>query len=640
MAAVAFALAALLSFPAAASALDPGALVGAVGDARCNVEEVQSANEHQLHEILSELTNTTYFRLFQVDLNRPCKFWRKPEDAGDPEEDPNAQSCSAPPFADDSGASSSSSSSSAALGGGIGASSAFGGIGPAGSDGGPEPPTMCSLDLASKDPQEMRWAPPTTPVDATLSRQEHRAVHRSADAGAADCAEEDHPEFWLDMCQTFEHADPGAEYVNLLLNPERWTGYNGSHVWSAIYDENCLRGVRSVDDMCYEERVLYRLLSGMHTAVNVHVALKAKMPKKNVPGREDWSADPARFVRQYGEHPERLRNLHFSFVVLLRALRKAAPALQAMDLTLGQDPEEDRRVRLLMRRLLDTHILSSCSNVFGAFDESALFKAAETAAKEAKGPGGAEEEAGDRGGGDVGGLVARGQPSLKSQFKGVFHNISEVMDCISCQKCKLHGKLQLLGLGTALKVLLLPEHLHGEALTRSEVVALVNTVSKFSHAILQAPRLAEAAKREQPPEGFESAGEKHRPSAEAQPEGTAVPEPPKGGRDPASPPRSSGDGLELERGRAWDEATTASLVDAAVRATAEASAAGVIGPAAELALLDAALNEDARVLVLARHYEGEAFAKRATRILDAGGGGGGRRRGEGDERWGRADAEA
>ena len=265
MAAVAFALAALLSFPAAASALDPGALVGAVGDARCNVEEVQSANEHQLHEILGELTNTTYFRLFQVDLNRPCKFWRKPEDAGDPEEDPNAQSCSAPPFADDSGASSSS-SSSAALGGGIGASSAFGGIGPAGSDGGgPEPPTMCSLDLASKDPQEMRWAPPTTPVDATLSRQEHRAVHRSADAAqGSDCAEDDHPEFWLDMCQTFEHADPGAEYVNLLLNPERWTGYNGSHVWSAIYDENCLRGVRSVDDMCYEERVLYRLLSGMH----------------------------------------------------------------------------------------------------------------------------------------------------------------------------------------------------------------------------------------------------------------------------------------------------------------------------------------------------------------------------------------
>ena len=410
MAAVAFALAAPLS-PAAASALDPGALVGAVGDARCNVEEVQSANEHQLHEILGELTNTTYFRLFQVDLNRPCKFWRKPEDAGDPEEDPNAQSCSAPPFADDSGASSSS-SSSAALGGGIGASSRSR-IGLPG-------PTAVSFPHARsgvEGPQRC-WAPPTTPW-THAERQEHRAC--TARGPGADCAEEDHPEFWLDMCA---RRRPGGGVVNLLLNPERWTGYNGSHVWSAIYDENCLRGVRSVDDMCYEERVLYRLLSGMHTAVNVHVALKAKMPKKNVPGREDWSADPARFVRQYGAHPERLRNLHFSFVVLLRALRKAAPALQAMDLTLGQDPEEDRRVRLLMRRLLDTHILSSCSNVFGAFDESALFKAAETAAKEAKGPGGAEEEeAGDRGAGASAGW-ARGATAARRASSRVFPHIS------------------------------------------------------------------------------------------------------------------------------------------------------------------------------------------------------------------------
>lgn len=52
---------------------------GEVGDAKCNVEEVESANEHQLHEILNELTNTTFFRLFQVDLTRKCKFWNKQE---------------------------------------------------------------------------------------------------------------------------------------------------------------------------------------------------------------------------------------------------------------------------------------------------------------------------------------------------------------------------------------------------------------------------------------------------------------------------------------------------------------------------------------------------------------------------------
>jgi len=45
------------------------------------------------------------------------------------------------------------------------------------------------------------------------------------------------PTFWLDMCSNI--ATNVSEYVNLQLNPERWTGYNGSHVWDAIYQENC-----------------------------------------------------------------------------------------------------------------------------------------------------------------------------------------------------------------------------------------------------------------------------------------------------------------------------------------------------------------------------------------------------------------
>ena len=77
---------------------------------------------------------------------------------------------------------------------------------------------------------------------------------------------------------------------------------------------------------------------------------------------------------------------------------------------------------------MDTPILNSCASVFEAFDESLLFR---------------EEQV---------------QPwwSLKKQFKGVFHNISRVIDCVSCQKCKLHAKVTMLGLGSALKMLLLP----------------------------------------------------------------------------------------------------------------------------------------------------------------------------------------
>lgn len=79
--------------------------------------------------------------------------------------------------------------------------------------------------------------------------------------------------------------------------------------------------------------------------------------------------------------------------------------------------------------------------------------------------------------------------SIKHSFKGVFRNISRVLDCVTCQTCKLHGKLQLLGMGAALKILLLPENKIGDALTREEIVALVNTVGKFSHAITGARKL-------------------------------------------------------------------------------------------------------------------------------------------------------
>lgn len=35
-----------------------------------------------------------------------------------------------------------------------------------------------------------------------------------------------------------------CDYVDLLLNPERYTGYKGSsphRIWNSIYDENCFK---------------------------------------------------------------------------------------------------------------------------------------------------------------------------------------------------------------------------------------------------------------------------------------------------------------------------------------------------------------------------------------------------------------
>lgn len=45
-------------------------------------------------------------------------------------------------------------------------------------------------------------------------------------------------------------------------------------------------------------------------------------------------------MKDLGDHSERAKNLHFSFVVLLRAVRKAAPFLQSYAIHTGDDKED------------------------------------------------------------------------------------------------------------------------------------------------------------------------------------------------------------------------------------------------------------------------------------------------------------
>lgn len=78
---------------------------------------------------------------------------------------------------------------------------------------------------------------------------------------------------------------------------------------------------------------------------------------------------------------------------------------------------------------------------------------------------------------------------LKEQFRQHFRNISRIMDCVGCDKCKLWGKLQIHGLGTALKILFSGKFdrwkptLHNLNkkqffLERSEIVALINAIGR------------------------------------------------------------------------------------------------------------------------------------------------------------------
>lgn len=75
---------------------------------------------------------------------------------------------------------------------------------------------------------------------------------------------------------------------------------------------------------------------------------------------------------------------------------------------------------------------------------------------------------------------------LREEFRSRFRNITRIMDCVTCEKCKVWGKLQILGLGTAIKILLTPEKELRESpsyLNRQEVIALINTLNQLTKSV-------------------------------------------------------------------------------------------------------------------------------------------------------------
>jgi flavocytochrome c len=286
-----------------------------------------------------------------------------------------------------------------------------------------------------------------------------------------DCANDG---FWMDLCDRIGQG-PDSNTINLVKNPEHNTGYNGTHIWKAIYDENCVVVDGQPDETCLEERVLYRLLSGLHTSTTVSIARHYYAPSKRK-GRDSWQANPSYFMQKfYSENDvhkdtndSHIRNLHFSYLVLLRALHKYATELYKLDIRTG-NVVEDETATVLLKRLLDTSILKSCSGVFAAFDESVLFTASPDPSVTTLQ--GSSADAATTSIADV--------HILQENFKGVFHNVSAILDCVQCQRCKLHGKMAMMGYGAALKILLTSS----PSLERNEVVALVNTIAKFSTSI-------------------------------------------------------------------------------------------------------------------------------------------------------------
>uniref|UniRef100_A0A2K6EJU0 Endoplasmic reticulum oxidoreductase 1 beta n=1 Tax=Propithecus coquereli TaxID=379532 RepID=A0A2K6EJU0_PROCO len=183
------------------------------------------------------------------------------------------------------------------------------------------------------------------------------------------------------FCELDDERSPAAQYVDLLLNPERYTGYKGTsawRVWNSIYEENCFkprsvyrplnplapsRGrcfIHTFLCLCLEKRVFYKLISGLHASINLHLC--ANYLLEETWGKPSWGPNIKEFKHRFdpvetkGEGPRRLKNLYFLYLIELRALSKVAPYFERsiVDLYTGNVEEDADTKTLLLNIFQDT----------------------------------------------------------------------------------------------------------------------------------------------------------------------------------------------------------------------------------------------------------------------------------------------
>lgn len=79
-------------------------------------------------------------------------------------------------------------------------------------------------------------------------------------------------------------------------------------------------------------------------------------------------------------------------------------------------------------------------------------------------------------------LFTNNNKNLLSEIQDNFFNISRLFDCISCDKCRLNGKVQIEGLGTALKIIFTNSR-DLKSLKKTELIAFIHLLNKLSESL-------------------------------------------------------------------------------------------------------------------------------------------------------------
>ena len=364
-------------------------------DCHCRISELNQLNNQRLNPLLRQIVKKNYFRFYPINLKKTCQFW---------------------------------------------------------SDHG-----QCSLETCAikscpieKIPGSLRETFNSNKLSLSETTKQDQVQCSSTDTNASlglvnTNLSEKHKqtiENWMkfddirseNFCDVDDETSIDLEHIDLLNNIERYTGYSDistQRIWSAIYNENCfflpdskvyynLRQKRlNANKMCLEGRTFYRLISGLHSSISIHLCAQYFFPTfvgsySSLGGR--WAPNFNEFKRRFdpettgGEGPTWIQNLYFTYLIELRAIYKARNYLQSQSFFTGNYTDD-----LHTKQLITDYLLKEIEPFANHFNENYLFK--------------------------------NGNKQLKSEFKEHFRNISRIMDCVGCDKCKLWGKLQIQALG-------------------------------------------------------------------------------------------------------------------------------------------------------------------------------------------------
>ncbi|OIR58004.1 MAG: endoplasmic oxidoreductin-1 [Amphiamblys sp. WSBS2006] len=231
------------------------------------------------------------------------------------------------------------------------------------------------------------------------------------------------------------------EYVDLIENPQQFTGFSGEEAhetWKKIYGDKDF-WEKNCDNPKEAMEIYNSLVSGLQASVSTHIAYSYYYREK-----KEWGRNIPLYKERVGDHPDRQRNLDLLYTVLLRAFILGTEKIK--------EASRSESAKNLIEEI-STHIgCIYCDSTENKCDkpEHALEKT---------------------------NLTERDTDA----FQQALENAIVTIECVSCEKCRMWGKIQVQGIAAALR--LITKKGENIQLLRTETVTFLSVFGRLSESI-------------------------------------------------------------------------------------------------------------------------------------------------------------